>query len=241
MTVDRMASATQDSAPSNSTTQNSATQNSATPDLANLIRAVDEADSSAKLVGAVRSLAAAKDPAAIPTLMAALGYNNPGAAVAAVDGLVALGEAAVEPMLAQVDGYNYTARSWALRALSQIADPRALELLLAAAETDFAPSVRRAAAQGLGSLRWARMDPDQIPIARDRILAVLTINATDLEWVVRYAAIAGLEGLAKAQPVLVDRVLVVLHERSANDAELVARLRAQWAIEQLQELDSVAP
>jgi phycocyanobilin lyase beta subunit len=203
------------------------------PDLSQLIRAVDEADSVAKMVGAVRSLAAAQDPAAIPTLMAVLGYNNPGAAVAAVEGLVALGEAAVEPILAQVDGYNYTARAWALRALAQIADPRALELLLAAAETDFAPSVRRAAAQGLGALRWTRMAAEQVPMARDRVLAVLTVNATDLEWVVRYAAIAGLEGLAQSQPTLGDRVLGLLRDRATADTDLVVRLRAQWAIEQL--------
>jgi len=212
---------------------NQATQQTASPALAQLIRAVDEADSSAKLVSAVRSLAAAQDPAAIPALMSALGYNNPGAAVAAVEGLVALGDVAVEPMLAQVDGYNYTARSWALRALAQIADPRALELLLAAAETDFAPSVRRAAAQGLGSLRWERMEPSQVPIARDRVLAVLTVNATDLEWVVRYAAIAGLDGLLRSQPLLRERILGVLQERSQQDSDLVVRLRAQWAIERL--------
>jgi phycocyanobilin lyase beta subunit len=212
---------------------NQATQPTANPPLAQLIRAVDEADSSAKLVGAVRSLAAARDPAAIPALMSALGYNNPGAAVAAVEGLVALGDVAVEPILAQVDGYNYTARSWALRALAQIADPRALELLLAAAETDFAPSVRRAAARGLGSLRWERMEPSQVPIARDRVLAVLTVNATDLEWVVRYAAIAGLDGLLQSQPLLRERILGVLQERSQQDSDLVVRLRAQWAIERL--------
>jgi phycocyanobilin lyase beta subunit len=212
---------------------NQATQQTASPALAQLIRAVDEADSSAKLVGAVRSLAAARDPAAIPTLMSALGYNNPGAAVAAVEGLVALGDVAVEPILAQVDGYNYTARSWALRALAQIADPRALELLLAAAETDFAPSVRRAAAQGLGALQWERMELSQVPIARDRVLAVLTVNATDLEWVVRYAAIAGLDGLLRSQPLLRERILGVLQERSQQDADLVVRLRAQWAIERL--------
>jgi phycocyanobilin lyase beta subunit len=212
---------------------NQATQPTANPPLAQLIRAVDEADSSAKLVGAVRSLAAARDPAAIPALMSALGYNNPGAAVAAVEGLVALGDVAVEPILAQVDGYNYTARSWALRALAQIADPRALELLLAAAETDFAPSVRRAAARGLGSLRWERMEPSQVPIARDRVLAVLTVNATDLEWVVRYAAIAGLDGLLQSQPLLREQILGVLQERSQQDSDLVVRLRAQWAIERL--------
>jgi phycocyanobilin lyase beta subunit len=77
------------------------------------------------------------------------------------------------------------------------------------------------------------MEPSQVPIARDRVLAVLTVNATDLEWVVRYAAIAGLDGLLRSQPLLRERILGVLQERSQQDADLVVRLRAQWAIERL--------
>lgn len=75
--------------------------------LATLIQAVETADSKAGIVMAVRELAAAKDPEAIPTLIKVLGYNNPGAAVAAVDGLVALSSTAVPTLLELIDGYNY--------------------------------------------------------------------------------------------------------------------------------------
>ena len=73
-------------------------------DIQTLIRAVDEADSSTHLLEAVQALAIAQTEAAIPALIAALGYNNPGAAVAAVDGLIGLGEASVLPLLEQLDG-----------------------------------------------------------------------------------------------------------------------------------------
>ncbi|MEM6716498.1 MAG: hypothetical protein AAF622_15615 [Cyanobacteria bacterium P01_C01_bin.147] len=70
-----------------------------------LIHAVDTADSAPALIGAVRSHAA-HAPKAITTLITVLGFNNPGAAVAAVDGLVALGPEAVPALLEQLDGYN---------------------------------------------------------------------------------------------------------------------------------------
>jgi phycocyanobilin lyase beta subunit len=77
-----------------------ASQSSVTSDdLATLIRAIEEADSKGAMVVAVGRLAAQRHPGAIPTLIRVLGYNNPGAAVAAVDGLVALGEAAVPALL----------------------------------------------------------------------------------------------------------------------------------------------
>ena len=48
-----------------------------------LIRAVEQADSSEGLLNAVKALAAAGSQEAIPTLITVLGYNNPGAAVSA--------------------------------------------------------------------------------------------------------------------------------------------------------------
>ena len=66
---------------------------------------------------------------AIATLVQVLGFNNPGAAVAAVDGLIALGSPAVEPLLSRLDPRNYGARAWAVRALAGIGDVRGLELL----------------------------------------------------------------------------------------------------------------
>lgn len=161
-----------------------------------LIRAVEQADSPARLVAAVRSLAAAQDEAGISTLIAVLGYNNPTAAVAAVQGLIELGKAAVQPLIEQLDEYNYGARAYAIRALAAIADTRALDLLSDAAATDFAPSVRRAAASGLGTLHWSQLDAQERVSAQAKAIETLLSVAQDSDWSIRYAAVVGLQALA---------------------------------------------
>ena len=168
-------------------------------DIQTLIRAVDEADSSTHLLEAVQALAIAQTEAAIPTLIAALGYNNPGAAVAAVDGLIGLGEASVLPLLKQLDGYNYGARAWAVRALAGIGDPRGLDVLISAAQNDFAMSVRRAATRGLGSIHWHQIEPDHRPLAQSQALKALLHTSQDHEWIVRYAAVLSLQCLWRSQ------------------------------------------
>ncbi len=198
-----------------------------------LLNAVDRADSAAALVGAVRALAAAGSEAAIPKLIEVLGYNNPGAAVAAVEGLVALGSVAVTPILNTLDGYDYGARAWANRALAKIGDPRALDNLLAAAQGDFALSVRRAAAQGLGHLHWAQLSASDQATGQQQALAALMQASQDGEWVVRYAAIAGLEGLAQAAPTLAATIQARLAAMAQADAEAALRGRARWALEKL--------
>jgi len=112
------------------------------PDIASLIQALDQADSAPKLAQATRRLAQTQDPEVIPALVKVLGYNNPGAAVAAVEGLIQLGEKASPYLLEHIDGFNYGARAWITRALAGIGDPRALDILLEAAQSDFALSVR---------------------------------------------------------------------------------------------------
>ncbi|NER81596.1 MAG: HEAT repeat domain-containing protein, partial [Leptolyngbya sp. SIO1D8] len=121
------------------------------------------------------------------------------AAVAAVDGLVQLGEPAVSGLLEQLDLNNYTARSWAIRALAGIGDPRGLVTLLGAATADFSMSVRRAAAKGLGSMKWNHFPPTLLEVVQTEALeALLFVAQNDEEWVVRYAAVVGLESLAMA-------------------------------------------
>ncbi len=166
--------------------------------LETLIQAIDEADTAARVVEAVEKLTEARLEAAIPTLINILGRNNPGAAVAAVDGLIQMGKLAVKPLLELLDGYNYGARAWALRALSGIGDPLALDTLLDAAKNDFALSVRRAAARGLGTLNWDDLPGAEIAIAQGKAIEVLLFVSQDHEWVVRYAAITGLQELAIA-------------------------------------------
>jgi len=201
-----------------------------------LIRAVEEADSSDRLLDAVQQLAAAGFDESIPTLIAALNYNNPGAAVAAVDGLVQIGEAAVQPLLELIDNYNYGARAWAIRALAGIGDVRALNTLLDAAKTDFSLSVRRAAARGLGTLRWHQLKPDQVQSAQAQALEALLLVCQDPEWIVRYAAVTGLEGLAIAQPTFVPKILAQLEQIVNTDTDLAVCTRVRMAQQQLQNL-----
>lgn len=167
--------------------------------LSSLIRAVEDANSSALLLEAVQNLAAAHLEGAIPTLIAVLSYNNPGAAVAAVDGLIQLGNPAVPALLELLDLHNYTARAWAIRALAGIGDPRGLITLLGVATADFSLSVRRAAARGLGMMKWHWFPDDLLEIAQEEVLeALLFVAQQDEEWVVRYSAVVGLQALAQA-------------------------------------------
>lgn len=202
-----------------------------------LIQAVEQADSSQGLLDAVQALADARVEEGIPTLIAALSYNNPGAAVAAVDGLVQLAEVAVPKLLNLLDDYNYSGRAWAIRALAGIGDPRALKTLLEAAETDFAMSVRRAAAKGLGHLRWSAILTQELPAVQKQVLNTLQLNCQDPEWVVRYAAVVGLQGLANS---LADTQADMLHtikehllQMIETEPDLAVRTRVQLALQQL--------
>ena len=166
-----------------------------------LIEAVEQADTATALLAATTRLAShlaggnPPAPAAIAALVQVLGFNNPGAAVAAVDGLIACGETAVAPLLDNLDAHNYGARAWAVRALAGIGDVRGLELLEQALGGDIGPSVRRAAARGLGQLRCGNLPAEERREVQERALTALETAAGDGEWVVRYAVVVGLESL----------------------------------------------
>jgi phycocyanobilin lyase subunit beta len=203
-----------------------------------LILAVEAADSASMLVTAMENLAATQQPAAIPTLIAALSYNNPGAAVAAVDGLIQIGEPAVDPILSQLDGHNYTARAWAIRALAGIGDPRGLVTLLGAATADFALSVRRSAAKGLGSMKWHWFPADLLEIAQEEALeSLLFVAQEDDEWVVRYSAVVGLQhlmGSIKHYPEWQTQIKTALGSIIAQDTAWAVRARALQAQQKIQ-------
>ncbi len=206
---------------------------------ADRIRAFEQAGSAEELVVATRRLIACDDPlATVPHLVRVLGFNNPGAAVAAVDGLIALGPAAVGPLLANLDAHNYGARAWAVRALAGIGDTRGLDVLEDALATDVGPSVRRAAARGLGALRLETLPEEERELLRERCLGALESGRTDGEWVVRYAVAVGFEGLAlpllPAHPHS-DRAEANLAHLldPEREATLVVRLRAGVALKRL--------
>lgn len=193
-----------------------------------LIQAVEQASEPAQLVAAVQALVALKDKSAISTLIAVLGYNNPTAAIAAVAGLIELGTDSVQPLMEQLDEYNYGARAYSIRALAAIGDPRALELFLESAATDFAPSVRRSAAKGLGTLHWQKLNPEQVYPARQKAMQTLLSMASDGDWSIRYAAIVGLQALANI-PELAAPIKIHFDLQIQNEFDGEVRSRINWA------------
>jgi phycocyanobilin lyase subunit beta len=217
-----------------------------TDSLTSLIRAVEEADSSTLLLEAVQNLAAANHEGAIPTLIAALSYNNPGAAVAAVDGLIRLGEPAVPAILELLDLHNYTARAWAIRALAGIGDPRGLMTILGAATADFALSVRRAAAKGLGTMKWHWFPADLLEMAQEEALeALIFVAGQDEEWIVRYSAVVGLQALAGAiaqtHPEWRSQINELFDQRLIEDSSAAVRARVCAAQQTLKEKTVAQP
>jgi len=205
-----------------------------------IIQAVEQANSDLSLVECVRELAAIHSEEAIPTLIAVLGYNNPGAAMAAVEGLIELGEAAVIPLVEQLDDYNYGARAYSIRALAAIADPRALDTLVTAAATDFAPSVRRAAAKGLGNLHWHQLTPEQVQDAQAKALQTLLQVSQDSDWAIRYAAVVGLQALAVSATATTGAIQNRFEQMLASEAERAVHSRVLMAKQRLQDAKAIA-
>lgn len=206
-----------------------------------LIEAVQRADSADDLLRATVALAATAQPEAAATLVDVLRFNNPGAAVAAVDGLIAIGDPAVAALL-ELDASNYGARAWAVRALAGIGAVAGLTVLEEALATDVGPSVRRAAARGLGQLRLETLAPPERQSTLLRCLEALEAGAADGEWVVRYAVVVGLERLAlppaeqrKERLPVLTRIRTSLEALAAEpgDDTPVVRLRATQALERL--------
>jgi phycocyanobilin lyase beta subunit len=211
------------------------------PAVLDLVEAVRRADTALGLLQATQALAAASHPAGAACLVEILGFNNPGAAVAAVDGLIAIGEPAVDTILSNIDGYNYGARAWAVRALAGIGDVRGLAVLEDALGKDIGPSVRRAAARGLGQLRLAALPEEERRATALRCLQALLDGCRDGEWVVRYAVVVGLESLATALEAEIRdghrqqliEALRALHADPEEEAPVV-QLRAALALQRLE-------
>lgn len=207
--------------------------------VADLVHAVQRADSALGLLQATQALAAAAHPEGAACLVEVLGFNNPGAAVAAVDGLIAIGTPAVDTILANIDGTNYGARAWAVRALAGIGDVRGLEVLEDALGNDIGPSVRRAAACGLGQLRLETVPAEERQPLALRCLRALVEGCRDGEWVVRYAVAVGLEALAPAlaeEAAPLQQLCQALRGLSDDPAEEapVVQLRARLALRRLE-------
>jgi phycocyanobilin lyase subunit beta len=191
-----------------------------------LIQEIDRASNPAQLIQAVHALADTRNEQAIPTLIAALGYNNPGAAIAAMHGLVAIGRSCVDRLILLMDDYNYGARAYTVRALATIGDPRALSILLNCAETDFSPSVRRAAIKGLGKIHWEWTEMNDF----SKILATLQSMLKDLDWSIRYAATVALDSLSKLTHAVANGAIALLEASKIQESDLAVKARMEMAL-----------
>ena len=202
--------------------------------LSDAIRNLDRASSTPELVQATRTLCALGDPEATETLVKVLGFNNPAVAAVATQGLIQLGRTIVPTLLISLDARNYGARAWVVKALAALRDPRGLDLLEHALEADIAPSVRRSATRGLADLE---LDPVARDQQLDRCLRGLLKAGQDDEWVVRYAAVFGLEQRLRHAPVdssLTDQAVPMLRALASNGEDAtVVRLRAELALQRL--------
>lgn len=199
------------------------------------IRHLDDARTTPELVQATKAVCALQDPAAAPTLIKVLGYNNPAVAAVATQGLVALGRAIVPTLLTSLDAQNYGARAWVVRVIAALRDPRGLELLDRALQADIAPSVRRAATRGLAELDLVG---STAPADLSRCCLALFRAAHDDEWVVRYAAAYGLEQRLSVTPppealAAQGRALLQNLSEECGESVKVVRLRAQLALQRL--------
>lgn len=188
-------------------------------DVAALVERLDRATDPGQMLKAVQALAETGATAAIPHLIRAFGFNRPGVADQALEGLVRLGAAAVDPLLSSVDGYDYGARAYSVRALARIGDPRAFGFLVDATR-DFAPSVKRAAVRGLGRVAG---DPDQ----RLQALGVLSESLQDPDWGIRYAALCALADLQAAEV----SVESLLQQAMTGDPDALIRVKARAVLE----------
>ena len=137
-------------------------------------------------------------------------------------------------LLISLDVRNYGARAWVVKALAALRDPRGLDLLEHALEADIAPSVRRSATRGLADLE---LDPVARDQQLDRCLRGLLKAGQDDEWVVRYAAVFGLEQRLRHAPVdssLTDQAVSMLRTLASDGEDArVVRLRAALALQRL--------
>lgn len=160
------------------------------PDLAKLVQRLEQATDPGQMLAAVEALGSCGQEGAIPHLIKAFGFNRPGVADRALTAVVAFGEPAVDPLLSSIDGFDYGARAYSVRALARIGHPRALGFLMEVIQSDFAPSVKRAAVRGLGKVASAADGHQQA-----QALEMLTQSLQDPDWGLRYAALCGLAEL----------------------------------------------
>ena len=199
------------------------------------IQALDQATTRDELFIATKVLADTRSLEAATKLIEVLGHNNPATAVVATKGLTQLGPPVIPLLLSSLEASDYTTRAWAITILADLRDTRSLDVLIDAARTDISPSVRRTALRGLATLDFRSTVNGLTDL--ERCLTTLMEGCNDPEWVVRYAAVFGIERWLASNQLQLDAYTMAVSclHRCADTREgvRVVRCRAQLALQRL--------
>ena len=106
--------------------------------------------------------------------------------------------------------------------------------------TDFAPSVRRAAAKGLGTLHWHQLAQEQVREAQATALQALLQVSQDPDWAIRYAAVVGLQTLASGANDLKVPIQNRFEQMLSSEADAAVRARVLRAKQLLDDSNAIA-
>ncbi|HIK09013.1 MAG TPA: HEAT repeat domain-containing protein [Oscillatoriaceae cyanobacterium M33_DOE_052] len=195
--------------------------------IAGLIAQLRRAAVPPEAIAVIQDLRAAGTPAVIQPLIEVLSHHHPSVPAAAVEALVQLESAAVEPLIAafRTSG-DQGVQAYIIQALARIGDARALDLLVEVVGVSVANhcqgNVRRVAARGLG--RIGCNSPENVAACVAKLSWAL-LSAED--WALRYAAAVSLAeiGTAEAQ--------AALQQALSPESDVVVQARIQTALEQL--------
>jgi len=89
----------------------------------------------------------------------------------------------------------------------------------------------------LGNLRWSALPAQDVSAAQAKALKTLCLTCQDPEWVVRYAGVVGLQGLAtsaaETQTDICQTVSEHFEQMLKTESDLAVRARAHLALDQL--------
>ncbi len=155
-----------------------------------LINQLESAVTTESIILALQALGASGHPDVLPHLIKAFSYNRPAVSDVALAEVLKFGTTAVSTLLTTIDDYDYGARAYSMRALSQLQDPRAWDCLFKSIQEDFAPGVRRAATKGIGRIA------SQCQVSQQQeTVTLLKACLSEADWGVRYAATCALKDL----------------------------------------------
>ncbi|MEC4814100.1 MAG: HEAT repeat domain-containing protein [Scytonema sp. PMC 1069.18] len=190
---------------------------------------LDQASSPDDIISAIQAISiSTPSEAAIVALIQALNCHYPSARTVAVEALVKLAPATVEPLIcAYRNSTDQGLQAHIIQALAQIGDPRATNLLAEVVGTEVANhcqgNVRRIAARGLGQI--SSTHTSNRGIVQCAVEKLTWALLTPEDWGLRYAAAVSLQEIATPEAY---SVLQVAHNQ---ESDKVVRSRIAFALE----------